>query len=70
MQSIEQFNFLCSDLGDLLREKQNMLNTNDFEDVKSVRALQNKQDKLEHELGAIEKGINDLSMCAAQIFHS
>ena len=71
IQCIDQFNSLNADVNDLLKEKFILLeNNNDLNndsDVKSVRNLQSKQDKLERELGPIEKNINDLNKTADEV---
>ncbi len=71
LHSIDQFNMLCAEVNDLLAEKQHSLSSgqlnDDVIDVKSVRALQSKQDKLERELGPIAKNILDLEKCARDV---
>jgi spectrin beta len=71
IQCIDQFNTLCADVNDLLNEKLVALENSDIgeanNDIKSVRNLQSKQDKLERDLGPIETNINDLSKTADEV---
>ncbi len=71
LHSIDQFNMLCAEVNDLLTEKQHSLASgqlnDDVIDVKSVRGLQSKQDKLERELGPIATNVSDLEKCARDV---
>ena len=69
-QCIDQFNTMCADVNDLLKEKLHALESDDVcdvSDVKTVRALQSKQDKLERDTGPIETNVNDLKKIADQV---
>lgn len=71
IQCIDQFNSLYVEINDLMKEKQHAVENdffyNDVSDVKTVRALQNKQDKLEREVGPLEKNVADLHKVAAEV---
>lgn len=70
IQCIDQFNSICADVNDLLKEKLSALENDDVcdvSDVKSVRALQSKQDKLERDIGPIEKNIAELKKTADEV---
>lgn len=59
-------------VGDLLKEKLAALENSDHmggdvSDVYTVRALQSKQDKLERDIGPLEKNINDLHRLADEV---
>ena len=60
-----------ADVNDLLLEKLGALNRDDLnesgDDVKSVRALQSKQDKLERDMGPIDTNVGDLRKTAEEV---
>lgn len=69
-QCIDTFNTLYADVNELLKEKLNALQNDDVfdvNDVNTVRALQRKQDKLEREIGPIEKNIKNLQETALEV---
>ena len=71
IQCIEKFNMVHADVNDLLLEKLGALNRDDLnesgDDVKSVRALQSKQDKLERDMGPIDTNVGDLRKTAEEV---
>lgn len=75
IQCIDRFNLVHADVTDLLNEKlavsevQEDANFVDHAtaDIKSVRALQSKQDKLERDIGPIEANVNELRKTADEV---
>ena len=71
IQCIEKFNILHADVNDLLSEKLTTLNgdilNESADDVKTVRALQSKQDKLERDMGPIGTSVGDLKKTAEEV---
>lgn len=72
IQCIDQFNSLCAEVDDLIKEKLQALENSDISnettcDVRTVRALQSKQDKLEREIGPLEKNCADLHRLADEV---
>lgn len=75
IQCIDRFNLVHADVTDLLSEKlavsevQEDANFVDhaIADIKSVRALQSKQDKLERDLGPIEANVSELRKTADEV---
>lgn len=71
IQCIDRFNLLHADANDLLNEKMSASAKDDVSadtnDIKSVRALQSKQDKLERDIGPIETNVNELRKTADEV---
>ncbi|CAF0717385.1 unnamed protein product [Brachionus calyciflorus] len=69
-QCIEKFNSLYVEVSELVKEKLIALKKDeacDISDVKTVRALQKKQEKIEREIGHIEKNILSLKENAQEV---
>lgn len=69
-QSIDKYNSMYSEVNELVREKLAAMKKEevaDDNDVRTVRALQKKQDKMERELGPIEKNVLDLQQMALEV---
>ena len=71
IQCIDRFNLLYVDVSDLLREKLNSSIqddlSSDITDIKSVRALQSKQDKLERDIEPLETNVGELKRTADEV---
>lgn len=71
IECIDRFNLLYADVNDLLNEKLTSSNQDDVSsntnDIKSVRALQRTQDKLERDIGPIETNVNEFRKSADEV---
>lgn len=70
IECIDQFNVSFAEVNDLLNEKLSKpsnTNLDESNDVKSVRALQAKQDKIERELVSLEANVTEMRKTAEEV---
>jgi len=69
IQCIDRFNLSQAEANDLLAEKLSVggVGMVGDDEVKSVRALQSRQDKLERDIGPIESNVNELRKTAEEV---